>query len=375
MHRGAHGCDDAIDDRTWVDDAERWSSTVDRVTLGRSGLRVSPISLATWPLAGAADARNIEATVAVARELGVNLFDTSAAWDGGATDSVLGAALHDELRDGREGIVVAVEAGLRREGDELVTDTRADSIRQDVDQSLAALSIDEIDLLQVPWPDPCTATSEVVDEVEALVDEGKVRHAGVSLLDGQPFEPAFAEGPIETVQTPSLVFRPAAQGLWLPYARLHDLGVLVGGPLVDGPVGLDLGPAAFFTRARPPVVTAAGGEWRPGLRRPARGAANGPPGLRPEYGFGRPRYATPDRALHQRAVVMAGLKRIAADVGTSVGDLLIAWTLLQPGVHVAIVGAGAPDPLGETIRAVDRNLCAVDIATIDDVLRAADRAA
>ena len=63
---------------------------MDRVTLGRSGLRVSPISLATWPLAGAADERSIESTIAVARELGVNLFDTSAAWDGGATDAALG---------------------------------------------------------------------------------------------------------------------------------------------------------------------------------------------------------------------------------------------------------------------------------------------
>jgi aryl-alcohol dehydrogenase-like predicted oxidoreductase len=237
----------ARSDNTDAREALRRASggSVDNVVLGRSGLKVSPISFGTWQLGSALNEERATATIERARELGVNFFDTAPGFDSTVSEQLLGDALDDEIREDRHRLVFATEGGLRRDGDLLVRDASPDALREGVDESLDALRIDAIDLYQVLWPDPRNSFDEIAQTLGELIESGKIRHAGVS-FSTDPAEEIFRRGPLETLQSSYHLFRRANEGLWLPYARLHDLGVLIGGPLADGPVAADMGPSAVF---------------------------------------------------------------------------------------------------------------------------------
>ena len=157
---------------------------MDSVTLGRTDLEVSPIAFGTWQLGGDwGEFDELEAITAIrhARELGVNLFDTAQAYGFGVSERLLGRALRDELDSHREDLVLATKGGLRidaREG--LVRDSSPAWLRSGVEESLKNLGVDYIDIYQVHWPDPSTPFAESARALGALVDEGKIRHVGVS---------------------------------------------------------------------------------------------------------------------------------------------------------------------------------------------------
>src|ERR1700675_1967858 len=106
---------------------------MDKVTLGRSGLKVSPICFGTWELGGEGGSFDESAAIAAirrARALGINYFDTAQGYGFGASERLLGAALAGDLRGNRDDVVVATKGGLRREGDRLVRDASPAWLRQ-----------------------------------------------------------------------------------------------------------------------------------------------------------------------------------------------------------------------------------------------------
>ena len=171
-------------------------------------------------------------------------------------------------------------------------------------QSLRKLGVDHIDLYQVHWPDPDTPFGETAGALAELVDEGKIRHVGVSNYD------AAADGRVRrdvaggdaAAAVPPVP--PGIEADVLPYARENDIGVLVYSPLA---------PACSPVRwtSTPPSRTTTGAR-RPRVHR---------------------------RRFETNLAVVEDLKAFAAERGVQVSQLAIAWTLHQPGVHVAIVGA------------------------------------
>ncbi|HWY90101.1 MAG TPA: aldo/keto reductase, partial [Solirubrobacteraceae bacterium] len=137
---------------------------MDKVTLGRTGLEVTPVAFGTWQLGGDwgdYDEREAIAAIRHARGLGVNLFDTAQAYGFGVSERLLGEALHDELRAHREEIVLATKGGLRMDSEQgLVRDCSPPWLRQGVEGSLRNLGVERIDLYQVHWPDPNTPFAE-----------------------------------------------------------------------------------------------------------------------------------------------------------------------------------------------------------------------
>jgi aryl-alcohol dehydrogenase-like predicted oxidoreductase len=352
---------------------------VDNVVLGRSGLKVSPISFGTWQLGSALNDERATATIERARELGVNFFDTAPGFDSRATEQLLGDALDKEIREDRDRLVFAAEGGLRRERDVLIRDASPDALREGVDESLNALRIDAIDLYQVLWPDPRTPFEAIAKTLDELIESGKVLHAGVSLFGTDPTENIFQRGPLETLQTSYHLFRRANGGLWLPYARLHDIGVLIGGPLAEGSLAAEMGPFAVSSARDWDILASAfggdasGPQRRVGMwmRRPAKGGTTRPLTSRPAYGFGRPHRPNPDRGLHRR--IINGLQQFAAEREISLPELSVAWTLANPAVDVVIVGASSPDDLQGILGATDVQLSRDDLAEIERILRSADR--
>ena len=308
--------------------------------LGRSDLEVSRIAFGTWQLGG--DWGRFDEDVAVAairraRELGVNFYDTAQAYGFGVSERLLGRALRDELTRHRDELVIATKGALRRTDSGLVRDASPEWLRKGVDASLTALGLDHIDLYQVHWPDPKVPAAETAGALGELVTEGKIGHVGVSNYTAAQMA-EFAETlPVETLQPPYHLFRREIETTTLPYTRAHDIGVLVYGPLahglLTGTLTEDTAFAADDWRARSTVF--AGDAYRSNL------------------------------------AVVRELDKLAADNGNTISQLAIAWTLANPDVHVAIVGARNSRHIEDSLAAADITLSDADLAEIDRIMAAA----
>jgi len=309
-------------------------------TLGRSGLEVSRIAFGTWQLGGDWGEFDEYAAVAAirrARELGVNFFDTAQAYGFGASEAILGKALRDELSRDRDELVIATKGGLRQTDSGLVRDASPEWLRRGVDASLTALGIEHIDLYQVHWPDPTVPAAETAGALRDLIAEGKIGHVGVSNYNSAQMAQFSATLPVETLQPPYHLFRREIEDEILPYCRERNVGVLVYGPLAHG----------LLTGALTENTTFARDDWR----------SNGP-------------MFTGDTYRHNLAVVRA-LDKFAADRGMTVSQLAIAWTLANPAVHVAIVGARQAKHVEDSLAAADISLSNADLAEIDKIMASA----
>ena len=308
------------------------------VTLGMTGLEVAPIAYGTWQLGGewgAFDEHRAVDAIRRARELGVNLFDTAQGYGFGASERLLGRALRDDLDRRREEVVIATKGGLRMTRHGLVRDGSPESLRGGLEDSLSALQTDYVDIYQVHWPDPAVPFSVTARALEELVQEGKIRHVGVSNYDAAQMAQFARTWPVETLQPPYHLFRRDAEAGELPYAREHDIGVLVYGPLAHG----------LLTGTMNEHTTFAADDWR-----------DGSPAFHGE-GFRR------------NLQIVSELERLAAEeLGTSVSQLAIAWTLANPAVHAAIVGARSAGHIEEAVDAAGLRLSDGDLEEIDRVM-------
>ena len=312
--------------------------TENRVRLGMTGMQVFPIAFGTWQLGGEwgqFDADEGIAAIRQARELGVNLFDTAQGYGFGASERVLGKALRDDLDHRRDEVVIATKGGLRMTDDGLVRDSSRAWLRSGLEASLAALGVDRVDLFQVHWPDPDVDFAETAAALQELVDEGKIRHVGVSNFDVAQIDEFARTRPVETVQPPYHLFRRDIEADLLPYTEEHDIGVLVYGPLSHG----------LLTGTMDADTSFAGGDWR-----------GGSPVFQGD-------------SFRRNLEVVDQLKRFAADeLGCSVAQLAVAWTLANPAVDVAIVGARHPAHIKHTLAAAELSLSEAALAQIDRIM-------
>lgn len=307
---------------------------MEQIRLGRSGLKVSRLAFGTWQLGGEwgpTDEAQAIAAIRRAADKGVTLFDTAQGYGFGASEQLLAKALEDIPRDR---VVIATKGGLRRTGDGLVRDASPAWIRKGVDESLQALGSDYIDLYQVHWPDPATPFEETAGALAELVALGKIRHVGVSNFDAEQMEAFSAVLPVETLQPPYHLFRRGIEETILPYTTAHDVGVLVYGPLAHGLLGGRLTEDTAFPAS----------DWR---------------GSSPDFSGAtfRKNLAAVDRLGH-----------LAGDLGVTLGQLAVAWTLANPAVHVAIVGTRDPRHVDEAVEAVTIQLDEEVIGRIDQIM-------
>jgi aryl-alcohol dehydrogenase-like predicted oxidoreductase len=317
------------------------TTRVDTVKLGMTDLEVFPVAFGAWELGGEWGQFDEEAGVAAirhARELGVNLFDTAQGYGFGASERLLGRALRDELDNRRDEVMIATKGGLRMTEEGLVRDASPAWLRSGVDDSLRALGVDYVDLYQVHWPDPKVPLAETAGALQELVDEGKIRHVGVSNFDAGQMAEFARTRPVETLQPPYHLFRRDIEAEVLPYCREHDVGVLVYGPLAHG----------LLTGALNEKTTFAPDDWR-----------SGAPFFKGE-------------TYHRNLQVVGELERFASEqLGVSVSRLAIAWALANPAVQVAIVGARSPSHIADSVAAAELHLSEADLEEIDRIIAGA----
>lgn len=303
--------------------------------LGKTELQVSRIAFGTWQVSGewgSYDAEQAQRAIRHARELGVNLFDTAQAYGFGQAEEVLAAALRHELDHDRDSVVIATKGGISP-GGERSRDSRRAYLRSGVEASLKVMKIDHIDLYQVHWPDAQTPFEDTAGYLQELVDEGKIRHVGVSNYDERQMAAFERTRPVETLQPPYHLFQRAIEEAVLPYVREHDIGTLVYSPLGSG----------LLTGTMDASTTFESSDWRSQAS------------------------AFSGDAFRTNLAVVDRLKQLAADKGCEVAQLALAWVLAQDGVDVAIVGARSERNIERSLAAVDVTLSPEDLAQIERI--------
>lgn len=209
-------------------------------TLGRSGLRVSPLCLGTMTFgsdwgwgAGVAESR---AMLDAYLGAGGNFLDTANIYTKGHSEAILGDYFAE--RGGRDRAVLATKfCGSLHRGDPNAGGAGRKAIQQQLEQSLRRLRTDCVDLYWLHFDDPHTPIEETMRALDDLVRAGKVRHLGVSdtpawrVVQGQLEAQFRGWSPFVALQIEySLIERTVEHDL-MPMARSHGLGVTPWSPL------------------------------------------------------------------------------------------------------------------------------------------------
>ncbi|HKD41545.1 MAG TPA: aldo/keto reductase [Myxococcaceae bacterium] len=311
--------------------------------LGLSGLQITAEGFGAWAIGGGGwsfgwGPQDDKASLAAMRhaiERGVNWIDTAAVYGLGHSEEVIGRLLRELSPSERP--LVFTKCGLIWDPRNPMTPSRRvlkpESIRAECDASLRRLGVERIDLYQFHWPDETgTPVEESWATMARLVEEGKIRAAGVSNFNVPLLERCEAVRHVDSLQPPfSLIRREAAANL-IPWCVAHNTGVICYSPMQSG--------LLTDTFAADRVSSLAEDDWR------RRSQEFQPPNL------GR------NLALRD------ALRPIAARHGTSVACIAIAWVLAWPGVTGAIVGARSPQQVDGWIGAASIALTEQDLEEI-----------
>jgi aryl-alcohol dehydrogenase-like predicted oxidoreductase len=311
---------------------------VGQVVLGRSGLRVSSIALGSAQFWGCQDLDGAIATIRSARELGINFFDGARIYDDGHCEEVLAAGLREDLRRRRHEVVLASKGGLRMTPEGLQRDASPAKLRRDVEDSLAAFGVEQIDVYELHWPDPKVPLSESAGALADLQAEGKIGHVGLSNVDVDEMATFGQACPVEALQPAYHLFCREIELEVLPYAAEHDIGVFVYGALGHGLLS--------GTLSRDMVFPAT--DWR---------SANS---------------VYQGDAYPANLGVVDELGSFSRDqIGCPLGQLAVAWVLAHPAVDVAIVGTNSVGHMAEALAAAEMSLDRSVMDRIDEIMKPA----
>ena len=311
--------------------------------LGTSGLEITTVGFGAWATGGGAwaygwgpqdDEDSLDA-MRRALALGVNWIDTAAVYGLGHSEEVVGRLLRD-LPAAERPLVFTKGGMVWNERDRMASPVQTlapESIRKEVEASLRRLGVERIDLYQFHWPDAVgTPIEESWAMMARLVDEGKLRAAGVSNFDVALLERCEAIRHVDSLQPPFSLIRRAAADAEIPWCAQHGTGVICYSPMQSGLL------TDRFDEAR--VAGLADEDWR---RRSAE--------------FRPPR-------LERNLALRDALRPIARRHGTTVSAVAVAWTLAWPGVTGAIVGARLARQVEGWIGAAALELNAADLDEI-----------
>jgi aryl-alcohol dehydrogenase-like predicted oxidoreductase len=303
-------------------------------TLGRSGLRISPLTLGTMIFGDTSWGADEETSLRIIdryRAAGGNALDTANAYTAGRSEKIIGRYLADHPGQ-RDRVVIATKfAGNMFPGDPNGGGAGRKAVMQQVDHSLRRLGTDYIDLYwQHNW-DRHTPLEETMSTLNDLVRAGKVRYAGLSDTPAWAVARAatIAEfrgwAPVAAIQVEYSLLQRTPEGELFGIARELALGVTPWSPLAGGIL------SGKYSREN-----------------------TSPPGS------GRVRFAAPrltERTFH----LLDALHRIGAELGASVAAVALAWVRQQGEVTSTIIGA-------RTVEQLDSNLRSLEVTIPDQQL-------
>jgi len=281
--------------------------------LGASDMWLTPVGLGAWAIGGGdwvyswgpQDDNDSIAAIHKAINLGVNWIDTAAVYGLGHSEEVVGRA----VKQSPVKPFIFTKCGMVWDVNRAIKRTLL-QIRREVENSLRRLQVEAIDLYQIHWPVEDRDIEEGWSAMAALRREGKVRHIGVSNFSVAQMERCQEIAPIASLQPPYSLLNREVEREILPYCTEHNIGVINYSPQASGLL------SGAMTRER-----------IAGL---------------PDDDFRRSATQFQEPQLTRNLALAELLRTIGSRRGAAAGIVAVAWTLANPAITAAIVGARNP---------------------------------
>ena len=314
--------------------------------LGATGLEITRIGFGGWSIGGAGWAYSGDAdrdrasldALSHAFDSGLNWVDTAPTYGRGHSEELVGRALRQL---GSDRPMVFTKCGRRWDAPDAEprSDLRPASIKADCEASLMRLGVEVIDLLQIHWPEGPGGTpiEESWDAMRRLVDEGKIRAAGVSNFDLDLLERCEQVGHVDSLQLPfSMIARESAAGV-IQWCAGNRIAVLAYSPMQIGLLTDSFFPATLEAMHRD--------DWR---RR-------------------HPEFQSP--RLERNLQLRDRLRSLASTHQTTVSAIAVAWVLAWSEVTGAIVGASRATQVDDWLPAGSIELSESDLSSIANAIQ------
>jgi len=311
-------------------------------TIGNTDIKASPIGLGTWaigggPLWGTTDDAESVRTIHAAIDSGINLIDTAPAYGFGRSEEVVGKA----IKGRREKLVISTKCGLwwndargsfffEQERKKVNRSLRPDTLQIEIEQSLKRLGIDCIDIYHTHWQAMPPEKTSIADTMACLLKlkaAGKIRSIAVSNADCAQMDEYRRAGNIAANQPRYSMLDRTIETELAPYCLKHNISLLVYSPLeqglLTGKIGMD--------------KKIAESEYRNNI-------------------------AWFKQENRRRVLdMLSGWKKLTEQYDCTTAQLVLAWTISQPGVTAALCGARHPEQIRETAKAGEIFLADADM--------------
>jgi aryl-alcohol dehydrogenase-like predicted oxidoreductase len=318
--------------------------------LSNTDLKVSAITFGAWAIGGwmwgGADRNDAMNALDAAMDIGMTSIDTAAVYGFGQSEEIVGKAIKGK----RDKVQIFTKYGLRwddtkgqfffnttsNEGKplDIYKYSSKESVIKECEISLKKLGTDYIDLYQIHWADPTTPISETFEAIEILKKQGKIRFAGVCNYDAALVGEALKSFPIVSDQVPYSMLNRQIESELVPFCINNKVDILAYSPLQRGILTGKMKPGHHFNE----------GDTRPSS----------------------PYYKEPN--FSRVLAFIDQIRPIANNRKVTVGQLVINWTLQQPAVVTALVGARNKEQVLDNAKAVEFTLTTEEINEINSKL-------
>ncbi|MFD2932786.1 aldo/keto reductase [Spirosoma flavum] len=321
--------------------------------LGESDLSLSVITFGAWAAGGwmwgGTERKGAIEAIKASYDLGVTSIDTAPIYGQGTSEEIVGEAIRDIPRDK---VQILTKYGMRwdlAKGDfgfksqdndgnalDVYKYSGKESIIKECEDSLKRLGTDYIDLYQMHWPDKTTPIDESMEAVLRLIEQGKVRQAGVSNYTVDQMKQAEKVLKLASNQVPFSMINRGIEDELVPYCVENKKAVLAYSPMERGLLTGKIKPGHQFTE----------GDHRA------------------SYRFFK------EENIQQTDSFLQKIKPLADSKNASLSQLVIRWTIERPGITIALVGARNAEQAVQNAKAIDIQLSPDDITFINQQVEA-----
>lgn len=323
---------------------------MNKVQLGKSDISLSPVAFGAWAIGGwmwgGANKNDAMEAIHASIDRGVTTIDTAPVYGFGLSEEIVGKA----VKGRRDKVEILTKYGLKwkEAKGQFYFDTidnddipvkiyryaSKESVINECEDSLRRLKTDYIDLYQIHWSDPTTPVEETMEAIELLLEQGKIRAAGVCNYDKELASLASECIPLSSNQVPYSMLKRDIETDLVPWCIENNVSILAYSPLQRG----------LLTGKITSDYTFGKGDSRPKM----------------------PRFS-PENISRVNSFLNK-IKPIAEEHNTTLSQLVIAWTIVQPGITVALVGARDRKQAEENAGALSLKLSKKELNSINHSL-------
>ncbi len=325
-------------------------TTMEKRKLGNSDLMITPIAFGAWAIGGwmwgGAERKDAIKAIETSLEMGMTTIDTAPVYGFGLSEEIVG----EVIKNKRDKTEILTKFGMKwdtQKGEfyfstqdnqgrpiDIYRYAGRDSVIQECENSLKRMGTDYIDLYQIHWPDSTTPIDETMEAVNRLIEQGKVRAAGVCNYDHELLGETLKTTSIISNQVPYSMVRRDIEDNVVPYCLENSIGILAYSPLQRG-----LLTGKFKT----------GHKFNEGDNRP-----------------GTPYFQ--ENNMIRVNEFLQSIKPIADSYDISLAQLVLRWTIEQPGITCALAGARNPGQVKDNTGALNFDINKEEIDTINEKL-------